>query len=417
MLSFPSFLEDLLLRYIKQTYLPIKGASGKPFNDKDFVFFSKGAKALSEAYTSQRGSLPTNYLNIPVYRSGYLLYFLPVNFLKIVHIMNELDPAEIVGGKVRILDVGAGQGTSMLGLMAFYAGLLAEKKVKDAWLDFTLVDQSYAALKDALNLHQAYAEELQKKNGGFRSACSVKNYDLRRGGLKRFLRNFKYHLIVVANVLNEIPDREARVQFIESLLEDHLEPATGRLILIEPAAQQTSRDLQWIRDRIVTDRKIGHVYAPCLHQETCPLNVVNKRDWCHFYFSWERPKFVEKVDRLIGNKKNWLACSYLVLGKKPPGLTPHPGPLPQGERGQMRWRVISNRMPSNGKEEVVLCGPKGRYHVELLDRDTMPSNRAFHRIGRGDLVDIDVRSEGAKYRVDGKYRVQKNDPVRIVKEN
>ena len=407
MFQFPSFLEDLLLRYIKQTYLPNKGASGKPFNDKDFVFFSKGARALSEAYTSQRGSLPSNYLNIPVYRSGYLLYFLPVNFLKVVHILNEFNPSEIVGGKVRILDMGAGQGTSMLGIMSFYADLLDQKKIKEVWLDFTLVDQSYAALQDALNLHQAYAEELQEKNGGFRSICSVKNYDLRRGGLKRFLRNFKYHLIVVANVLNEFSDREASASFVESLVTDHLEPATGRLILIEPALQKTSRDLQWVRDQIVTRKKMGVVYAPCLHQEVCPLNVANKRDWCHFYFSWQRPKFIQKVDHLIGNKKNWLACSYLVLGR--------------GQKGQEKenrvWRVISNRMPTNGKEEVVLCGPKGRYHVELLDKDASPSNRPFHQIGRGDLVHVDVKAEGQKYRVDGKYRIQKNDPVKSVRKN
>ncbi|MBI2339508.1 MAG: hypothetical protein HYU99_03940 [Deltaproteobacteria bacterium] len=409
MFHFPPFLEDLLLRYIKKTYLPDKRAAEKPFNEKDFAFFSKGAKKLSEAYTSERGrdsvpSLPPNYLNIPVYRSGYLLYFLPVNFLKIVHILNELDPSEIIGGKIRILDVGAGQGTSMLGLMAFYAEALKKKKIREAWLDFTLVDQSYPALKDALNLHNACSAEFQKRHVGFNSACFIKNYDLRRGGLRRFLRNFKYHFIVVANVLNEIPDREARAEFVEALMTDHLEPATGRLILIEPAAQQTSRDLQWVRDRIVYHDKIGYVYAPCLHQEICPLNVVNKRDWCHFYFSWERPGFIEKVDRLIGNKKNWLACSYLVLGRRPPD-------------SKKMWRVISNRMPSNGKEEVVLCGPPGRYHVELLDRDTSPSNRAFHQIRRGDLVDVDVGPSVQKYRVDGKYRLQKNDPVRIVKEN
>jgi len=412
MLQFPKFLEDLLLDYLKQTYLPQKKRSSKKttFNEKDFKFFAKGARLLSEAYTKDRGSLSVNYLNNPVYRSGYLLYFLPVNFLKVVRIFQELQKSELTSGNIRILDIGAGPGTAMLGMMAFYAEAIRQKKVKDAWLDFTLIDQNYSILKDALYFHQGYREHLASELKGFQSVCSVKNYDLRRGSLKRFLRNFRYHVIILGNVLNEFPNRDTQVEFIETIIKDHLEPKTGKLIIFEPALKKPSRDLQYVRDQIVVVKKQAFVYSPCLHQEICPLNLINKKDWCHFYYDWQRPKFIEKVDRLIGNKKNWLACSYLLLSKKERELKS------LYRRPDQSWRVISNQMPSNGKRELILCGPPGRYRLTKLDKDTTSTNKMFNQVQRGDVVEMDVGAKGKAYRVDGEYRVEKKDSIKVLKK-
>ncbi len=409
MLTFPQEFEKILLQYIKTNYLSDSRDTVKrsPFNDKDLLYFSKGAARLSDGFTEDRGTLPTNYFNDPVLRSGYLLYFLPVNFLKIVRIMQEFSAEEITDGKIRVLDVGSGPGTAMLGLMAFYADLLKEKKLKDAWLDFTLIDQNHTILKDALSLHREYSSFLEKENKSFRSLCSVKHFDFRRGGLRRFLRNFRYHLIVVGNVINEFPDRESQTAFVESLIAEHLAP-NGKLILIEPALKKTSRDLQNVRDQIVVNHKTAFVHSPCLHQELCPLNVVNKRDWCHFYFSWKRPDFISRVDKIIGNQKDWLACSFLVLAKEPrqfQKIFPRP---------ENAWRVISNRIPTKGKEEFVLCGPSGRYHVTRLDKDAGPPNFGWNGMRRGDLVTLNVRGTG--HQVEGEFQVQKNDRVDIVQK-
>lgn len=398
--EFPSQLEKIIQSHLKQTFLDPKKAKGA-FNDKDYIYFSKGAARLSEAFTSERGSLPVNYLNDPVLRSGYLLYFLPVNFLKIMRVLAQLDPKELVTGKVRVLDLGCGPGTSGLGVMAFYAELLAKKKVKDAWLDFTLIDLNFNILKDARALHDAYAAHLVKANPGFHSLCSAKSYDFMRGDLNRFLRNFKYHIIVISNVLNEFGTREERADFIEQIMADHLDPK-GKLIIIEPALQKTSQDLQLLRDEIVLKRKKGFVHAPCLHQEACPLNLFNKRDWCHFYLPWECPPIIEKTDKLIGNRKEWLNLSYLVLGK-----------TERNGFSKNNWRVISNQMPSKGKKEIVLCGQRGRTRVTRLDKNKTATNRTFDEMRRGDLVELDTLSD-APYRVDGEFAVKDDTRLKII---
>ncbi|MDO8518679.1 MAG: small ribosomal subunit Rsm22 family protein, partial [Deltaproteobacteria bacterium] len=335
----------------------------------------------------------------PVLRSGYLLYFLPVNFLKIARVLGQLPPDELVSGKVRVLDLGSGPGTSALGVMAFYADLLAKKKIKDAWLDFTLLDLNFNILKDARALHDAYAQELSKQPG-FHSLCSAKNFDFTRGGMGRFLRNFKYHLVILSNVINEFRSREAAADLIEEILTHHLDPK-GKIVIIEPALQKTSQDLQHLRDEIVVNRKKGMVLAPCLHQEECPLNVVNIRDWCHFYLPWECPPIIEKTDKLIGNRKEWLQLSYLVLGKNVP------------ERSPSTWRVISNPMPSKGKKELVLCGPPGRYHITRLDKNATATNRIFDEIKRGDLIELDI-GPPAPYRVDGEFAVTDKTRLKII---
>jgi len=402
MLLMPDDLENLIKHYLKTSFL--KGVNvHKTFNQKDWVYFSKGAKRLSDYFTEGRGALPKDYFNDPVLRSGYLFYFLPVNLMKMIAVLRQFEPKELVSGQVRILDMGCGPATMSLGFMTHYAELLKAKKIKDAWLDFTLLDHNFHILKDAKALHDAYALKLGNITG-FKSACSVKNYDIKRGGLLRFLRKHRYHFIVVSNVLNEIGDRNKCADFINQLMSDHLEPR-GKLILLEPALKKSSRDLQAIRDYIVVDKKSGFVHAPCLHQEVCPLNVANKKDWCHFYFSWERPEMIEKVNRLIGNKKDFLATSYLVLGKTPREVT----------FDDFLFRSISNQMPSNGKREVVLCGPKGRYHLTRLDKLASNTNRDFEKIRRGDLVCFPVSNTG--YLPDAYLDLKSNDAISILKPN
>lgn len=414
MLEFPILLEKILLQYIKETYLPAKKTSFHPslFNDKDTIFFAKGAKSLSSAFTEGRSLLPKNYFSDPRLRSGYLLYFLPVNAMKIVQVMQELKPDELVGGKIRILDLGCGPGTGMLGMMTFYADQVRRGILKEAWCEFALIDQSYPILKDAMNLHRLYSAQLERELPGFHSECSVKHFDMRRENLGRFLKKLKYHKIILENVLNEFGYFEEQAQLTGALLVDNLEPQMGHMIIIEPALKKDSRNLQKLRDELVTRQKLAHVYAPCLHEEICPLNVANQRDWCHFYFRWKRPPFIAKVDKAIGNQKDWLACSYMMLGKKERAFKKI---FADDENS---WRVISNLMPSKGKKEIVLCGPKGRYHATLLQKAQSPANREFDNLKRGDLAWIPLSTAGQSwvdhpYRVDGRENLGRDHQVKI----
>lgn len=397
--SFPKALESILLKILKQTYGKGTKKTGA-FGHSDFKHFSSGVKKLNLHFTRQSATLPQNYLNDPVLRSGYLLYYLPVNYLKTVRVLSEFRSEELVSGRVRILDLGAGPGTSMLSVMSFYADLVQKKQMKEVWLDFTLIDQNFNSLKDAKNLHDEYRAHLEKQVPGFKSSCCVKSFDLKRGGLKRFLRGFRFHLITVGNLLNEFSNDEERFGFVSQVLQDQLQSKQGKLILIEPASLSCSRGLQVLRDKILA-RQLGFVHAPCLHQEACPLLKASDRDWCHFYFDWKRPDFIAHLDKLVGIKKDFLQCSYMVFAD-------HARASPVDT-----WRVISNPLISKGKKELVLCGPKGRYHLKRLDRNKTRKTNDFDSVNRGDLV-LWAGATSTDFSIDGQGELDRRSSLQRI---
>src|SRR3989338_7735703 len=124
-IPFPSFWESLLKRYVKKTFYA--GTRKSPFADReeftegDYRFFSNGVRKLNLAFTQERPFLPKNYLNQKELRSGYLLYFLPVNALKAAALLSQTSsPAPLSGSPLTILDIGSGPGTGMLGTMLHF---------------------------------------------------------------------------------------------------------------------------------------------------------------------------------------------------------------------------------------------------------------------------------------------------------
>ena len=89
----PAFWGDLLQGYLKRTFYA--GTRRKDFVNRvqftegDYRFFCTGVQDLNIAFTQERHSLPHNYLNKKELRSGYILYFLPVNALKVAALLQQ----------------------------------------------------------------------------------------------------------------------------------------------------------------------------------------------------------------------------------------------------------------------------------------------------------------------------------------
>jgi small ribosomal subunit Rsm22 len=376
----PPSWEGLLKGYVKRTFYADTRrkdfADRAEFTEGDYRFFVKGIRDLSVAFTQERAFLPKNYLTRKEMRSGYILYFVPVNALKVATLFSEIPQDRILKGdhiELKLLDIGSGPGTGMLGTMLYLERFLG--RAKSMRLRWTLIDQNRQALQDAGALHDLALGDLRKRfpKVDISSELKLEGRDLFEGKISRSVTDAD--LILCLNVLSEIPEGRRR-PLLEDLLTKVLK-RDGRILVMEPALQSTTRDLMALRDEIL-DRGLAFVHAPCLHQAHCPMYADNDRDWCHIYIPWNRPPWIEKFDKLAAIRKEWLKCSYLLLSPEKPS-----------QLGQDVWRVVSGPLNSKGKAERLLCGEAGLPHLlraMRLDRDESPANADFDTLERGDLV-------------------------------
>jgi ribosomal protein RSM22 (predicted rRNA methylase) len=393
-----SFLRTLL-SYIKNTYLPEKRHNPKypdRFTSGDLHFFAPAVADLSALFTFDRSARHANYFNSKEARSSYLLYFLIPNMLKVEWILKQQRVAELFVNEpeVRIADIGCGPCTGLLAASQYWQQHAPQQK-----LNCVGVDQNAASLKDGATL--------LKKLTPAASAAQLTTHaaNITTSELRKKLGKQKFHVLILANVLNEFGGMEERYKFVRMLVETHLEP-NGRLIIVEPALQRATRDLMLLRDQLVSPppkgegrgegaAPIAQVLAPCLHQALCPMRAHNPRDWCHTYINWERPQIIADLDMLIGNKKDYLKMSYMVMASlshkervgvrgKPLNMLPSPPPLGEGI-----WRVVSAPMKSKGKLEILFCGQKSGklLRVTRQDKDRSPKNVALDTLQRGDIVE------------------------------
>lgn len=341
-----------------------------------------------------------------------MLYFVLSNFPKVWNCLEQLRATERFADRstVRLLDVGAGPGTATLATLEYW-----KAHAPNQTLDCLAIDQNAEILQDARQLC-----ERVKGKAAYRSRA----LDLHWRNIGQALHGERFDIIVAMNVLNEFGDVAARARLVNALLQNHLSH-NGVLIYIEPGLQRTTRELMELRDlllchseqseessvptgsfaplrtclRSAQDDKQPHIHilAPCLHHDACPMRKHNARDWCHFYLDWERPKIIADLDRLIGNKKEYLKFSYLILTAS---LVASRQSLATAVTSDQRpvtsdrcYRVVSAPLRSKGKTELLLCPSQGNdtgrlYRLTRLDKERGPANADMDRVMRGDIVTV-----------------------------
>lgn len=379
-------IEDIE-QYLRRTYLP------KRSERKALEAYAEGAGLISKAFTADRPELPKNYFNKPEYRSGYLLYFVAANHPKIAQCLRLSGAVERCAGQanVDILDLGCGPATGALAAADVWQAHAPKQK-----LSILGVDQNKKILADAKGLFMSRGYS----NARLRTVAA----DVGPGRIGQILKTQQFDVIICANLLNEFANMEHRERIVQNLLKRYLKPH-GVLIIIEPALQESTRNLMQLRDSLLevssyrgdedepnplprkrrTPSEHVHVIAPCLHQDACPMLSHGKRDWCHAYMQWSRPRVIAHVDKLIGNQKDYLKFSYLILGL--------PKAKTNTEPGDTQYRVVSSRIPSKGRSQILLCPDDSvstakLLKVERLDRDVSPSNEDYDHTLRGDIVQI-----------------------------
>ncbi|HUI47027.1 MAG TPA: small ribosomal subunit Rsm22 family protein [Nitrospirota bacterium] len=346
---------------------------------------------LSRLFTRQRECLPTAYLKDPGLREAYRAYFLPPNLAKIRMPLAELalHRKQIpVKDTIRVLDLGSGPGTALLGVMEYFAA--HEKKPA---LQCVAVDQVTENL--------AVAEELfHAERISLGLSASLKTV---HAGIERADQHLSgsFDLIILSNILNELFTHEGRrIEKRLSVLEEIVMPTLaedGTCIIIEPALRDTSRDLLQIRDGLL-ERSFS-IYAPCLCSSGCPA-LANLRDWCHEDLPWNPPAEIEAVVKLTGLRKDSLKFSYLIVRKDGRSLA--------DVFDEKCFRVVSEPLITKGKIEFFLCGREGRRLCTRLDKDETPANARLRSLRRGYVAQFDPLIDGGT-----RYKVGKETGVSI----
>ncbi|PIR18320.1 MAG: hypothetical protein COV46_00565 [Deltaproteobacteria bacterium CG11_big_fil_rev_8_21_14_0_20_49_13] len=369
MLQIPKKLTATLLSYIKKTYLPDKRVNPKTadeFTIHDIKFFARGVAEMSAYFTSERGSMPKNYLNKKELRAGYLLYFVMSNFLKIGFCLDEAGAKSRFANNdvIKIADVGCGPGTGAVACVDYF-------KAAGKPLEITAIDQNSGTLHDAKHIFQTFADKE-------RARLKTVLLDIHSRNITHSLKE-KCDVIIMANFLSEMKEMDSQSAVVQRAMERLTEK--GILIIIEPALRWTTRNLMKLHDLLLSQVTIRDsrfaVMAPCLHNAECPMLRESRRDWCHMYLDWERPRVMGEIDKLIGNRKDYLKFSYLILSKQ---IADYRLPVTD------RWRVVSAPMHSKGKTVLVLCGNGKLLHTTMQDKDLCEKNADYAKTMRGDIV-------------------------------
>jgi hypothetical protein len=226
---------------------------------------------------------------------AYLNYYLPLNFLRVLRVLQMGQQVGFFADTTRIIDYGSGPGTAALAVREFFPEM-----------PLTLVEKS------------------------------VRAQDMAR----EFLPDVK----MVSLLPNHIASTEtllASYSLTETEEFPHWLEKFQNIILIEPSTQDDGRRLMQWRQTLI-DR--GYfIWAPCTHQGSCPLLNQSKTDWCHdrlIFKTWSRQ---QKIEQHLPFRNRTLTTSYLLASKRPFQLK------------DSLARVVGDRLKEKGKDRQLVC--------------------------------------------------------------
>jgi len=333
-------------------------------------------RALSELYTRRRDALPEAGEAL----AARLRFFLPRDLPKVWGPLEELGDALPRADTWRVLDLGAGLGTTTLGLASWVHRSLAASAGRTRALHVTAYERDAASIDAFESLTRAAREA---------DLIGDVTLEARTADLSTLdpARLPKADLILVGLALNELfdgdhlDDAEAWLRALVGRLTEG-----GALIVLEPALRETSRALQRLRDRLTE-----HVYAPCLRAGDCPL-LRRERDWCHAQRDGELPERLATIAKAAGLR--WSRPTYAYLTLRADGAR-------LGGFGDRRaLRIVGGPVATKGKTEWDGCGAAGLVRLRRLDRERGPSNEALDDARRGTRLRLaQAPADGASVRL------------------
>jgi hypothetical protein len=157
------------------------------------------------------------------------------------------------------------------------------------------------------------------------------------------------------------------------------------ICLVEASTERNARKLMAYRQTLL-DAGFT-VWAPCTHQQACPLLVHSKRDWCHMRVHWQRPQWFLDLERRLPMKNATVTFSYLLARRG--------GGAPDVSGFREPARIIGDTLKEKGKTRQAVCRGPEREFLSWLHRNGEP--RPFLHGERIDLPDS-LEKKGSELR-------------------
>ncbi|MBY0384397.1 small ribosomal subunit Rsm22 family protein, partial [bacterium] len=246
-------------------------------------------------YQQAQQTTPWNNLDC---LAANIAYYLPLNYIRNRKVFDEVQHVGFPSNATWLLDYGAGLGPSYQAWQD--SGTLSNLK-------YTAIDQSPKAL-DFFKTHFLQKNFPIWSPDHAAQTCAVFSYSL--------------------NELTQLP------RWFFDLKE---------IIIVEPSTGQKGRQLMQLREQLI--QKGYFIWAPCTHQQDCPLLVQSKKDWCHDRVHWQAPDWFLQTEKLLPIKNNTLTFSYLLASRSRPPSVENKGRIvgdPLKEKGKTRWLYCQN---------------------------------------------------------------------------
>ncbi len=356
--------------------------------DLDGAALARAVADVSQTYTTERDALAQGRVrtaDLVARLKWFSLRDLPKIELPLTEL--SIGCAQPSAKRLRVLDVGAGVGTTSLGVARWARRIGAEH------LDVVALDRD----EQALRVFEAIARDVTTLDA---TPITLRTVSTELNRAPTALADATFDLIVIGFVINELwpdlsaSDRAGHIQQWLSKLSRQLTP-DGAIVILEPALREQTRQLQQVRDCVVAADTAPFVFAPCLHAKPCPM-LPSERDWCHVQAPFQLPKTLADVARMAGLRDHDLTFSSLTLRKQAGSIvTLAPTQPAPGE-----WqRVVSATLASKGKTELVVCGEPGLSRAMCLDRHVNDDNATFVALCRGAVVRLPLAADNGRIRV------------------
>lgn len=331
-----------------------------------------------------------------------LAYFLPLNFLRNKAVFQQARSVDFPALKIA-------QSDKSIAWLDFGSGLGAASL---AWNE-TIQNQIYS-VERSLDAQKVHKDLIQNWN---RNPSTDSDSNLTSTQSKNTYRH------VWDFTLPEMKNRFLHTTlFSYSLTEMEKIPLwaldSENLVILEPATNEDGRKLLNLRQQLIDQGFF--IWAPCFHQNNCPLLKNSNTDWCHDRIHLEMPEWFLEIEKHLPIKNQTLTFSYLLASKfAPPNEIKidqdhfHLANISAGFSQisavslarEKLWRLVGDQLVEKGKTTQMLCRSEEREFLTWLRRHGEAP--VFYR---GDIVSDEIMSSASNQ--PGQFKIETRKAVK-----